>query len=114
MHARVPAFNNVGRHKLWQILEPQTCGLCFTVAELPRLDDLIRLAVLGRHDADGVLDGDARYRRVRKDHEERDGLLLPAIGALFGEVARTTHRQMRTRWERDEHVPLCLQIVQDV
>jgi hypothetical protein len=46
--------------------------------ELPRLDDLVRLADLRRDDADRVLERDARDRRGQEQAHEVERLLLLA------------------------------------
>jgi hypothetical protein len=45
VHLGFATFNNLRRLQLGQVLKPEACGLDFTVAELPRLDDLRRGAM---------------------------------------------------------------------
>ena len=64
-----------------QSLEPEAGCLDLAMPELPRLDDLVRLANLGTDHADRVLDGDAVNRRIEEgtDKGQRIHLLLGAI-----------------------------------
>src|SRR5262249_51445170 len=61
--------NLVRRLKGRKVLQPQARALYPRVTELPRLDNLVRLADVSRDSAGGVLDGDPRDIRV---HQEPD------------------------------------------
>ena len=67
MDTIVPAFYDVGRCQLGEILQPKAGRLGFPVSEHPRLDDLIRFANLAANDADWVLDS---YPLDRCIHEQ--------------------------------------------
>jgi len=58
------------------------------VAELPGLDDLIRLPVFRGHDPYGILDcqrTQASFVPTHELHEEVDAFLLPPVSTLLGE-----------------------------
>ena len=97
--------DDVGGLELRQTLEPEAGRLGLTVTELPRLDDLVGLAPLGRHDAHRVLDGDLGDVSVGELHEEVDGLLLSPVRALGCEPARSADSEVSAGWERNHHVP---------
>src|SRR5580692_10414516 len=75
--------------------------------ELPRLDDLVRLADVGTDDTDGVLDGDPLDRSVHEGlyEAQRLGLLL----ALSLEPARPRDRQMRAGRMGHHEIPYVAQ-----
>ena len=56
----------VSRAEEGEVFEPEAGFLAGVVAELPRLDDLVRLADAAADDADRVLDGDAWYVRLHQ------------------------------------------------
>lgn len=43
MHARFPAFHDVRRLQRCEVAQPQACGFCLAMPELPRLNDLVVL-----------------------------------------------------------------------
>jgi hypothetical protein len=58
VNASGPPFDDSRRLQAWERLEPQARRFRFTVAELPRLDDLIRFANGGGQEPDRVFDCD--------------------------------------------------------
>ena len=100
MHLGFAAFNHVGGLQTWNVLEPQTGGLGFTVAKLPRLDDLLGGGNGAADNADRVLDAPAvDWCRHQHPHEvKRFGLLA----LLAVKMPATRYRQMRA-WRMSNH-----------
>lgn len=107
------ALYNVRRDQLRKILEPEAGCLRLAVPELPRLDDLVGLAIDGGHDPDWVLDGDTWNRRIDQFHKETDGgvlfqfFVLPPAGARDGEVCawrKSNHQIELVKTERLKNV----------
>lgn len=77
-------------------MQPETGCLACIVAELPRLNDLIRLAVQRGHDSNGILYGDAWYRCVHHGHEEVNRRLPPSLRFVRRvQRAAMRHRSIR-------------------
>lgn len=88
MDSWAATIDHIGWLQLGKPVQPQAGGLGLAVAELPRLDNLIRLAVLGGHDAYRVLNGkrsETSFVPMHELHEEVDAFLLSAISTLLGE-----------------------------
>ena len=112
MYARLPAVNNVRRHQIRQILEPQTCRLSFAMPKLPRLNDLIGLANVTANDANGVLQRDTWYgRRKQRFHEFQ---CFGLLHTLLPKPAGTAYGKVGTRRVRDHQIPLAAQQDADV
>ena len=77
MHSRYATIDNLRRLEDRQAFQPKAGRFYFAVSELPRLDDLIRLAPAPGHETDRVFDGDLRDVGIGEQHEEvnRIGLL---------------------------------------
>src|SRR6516225_1181080 len=77
MNTWIATINNIGGNKFWQVFQPQACGLCLAMPELPWLNDLIRLADLRAYDADGIFQGNLLDRCVEKPaHKSKRPLLF--------------------------------------
>jgi hypothetical protein len=92
VYSVVSAIDYVRRRQIWQILKPQTGGLCLAMSKLPWLNDLIWFSVQARHDADGVLKRYSLNRGIGQSHEESSRHGLPSICALFRPPPSTAHR----------------------
>src|SRR5690349_9967588 len=100
-------FNAMRRVQRRQVLQPQARCLRLAVPELPRLDDLIRLAHARRNHTDRVLDGDAVDGRGHEQLHEPDRVLL--LLALLLEPPSSADAEVRTGREGDHHVPAVVQ-----
>lgn len=107
MDAWLSSRNDVRGSEWRQIFEPEARCFCFSVAELPRLDDLIRFADLAGYDADRIFYGYAFYWSGHKASNEVERLLL--LVSFFGEPASAGYRQVRTWRVRDHEVPLVVE-----
>jgi len=72
---------------------------------LPRLDDLIGLAIPRRHNANRVLNRHAQRRTIDEIHEELYGLLLSAVRLLCREPPRPAYRKVVTWRMRHDQAP---------
>jgi hypothetical protein len=97
---------NISRLKFRQILEPKTGCLCFTVPELPRLDNLIGFAPLGRHYTDGVFYSYLFAGRIGNRQKETDCFGLSAVFTFLAEPPCSANGQMGTGRKRYYHIPL--------
>lgn len=70
--------------------------------ELPRLDDLIGLAVDGGHDPDWIFNNYPQDRRVRKRHEKAHSLPLFVLFIL--EPARPANGKVRAGWKGNHQI----------
>lgn len=104
MHSRLSAFHDVCRLERRKVFEPETSRFGFAVTELPRLDDLVRLADFAADDADGVFDADARDGSVHEHTNEVQRLCLFFL-PLF-EPPRTRHRQKPARRMGNHQIPV--------
>jgi len=100
MHASFTAINNLGWLEFWQVLKPQTCGLCLAMAELPWLDRLGWRPDSAANDADGVLDAPAVDRCGHKQPHKVQRLSLLAPFAV--KMPAAGYRQMRA-WRVGNH-----------
>ena len=124
MNPRVPAIDDLRRHKRRKILQPQAGTLGLAVTELPRLDALgevlkVRDPALGVLVHHRVLDGDPLDRRIPEVREE-GGALVQFCPHLFaclagrrdGQPAHARIAQPRTRRVRDhQQIPPIVQKV---
>jgi hypothetical protein len=94
---------DIRRHKLRQVLEPQAGRFSLAMPELPRLDDLIRLANAAADNRNRVLYCDPRYRGVHESVNELKRRLL--FHYLVLEPPRTADRKMGAGGERDHQIP---------
>src|SRR6185436_2225227 len=103
MHSCLPGFDNLCRFQQWQRLQPETCGLDFPVSELPRLNNLVRLADAAADNTDRILQRNHRDGCVKQlTHKVDSGLLLHAFAM---KPTCATHSQMRTWRMRDHQIP---------
>lgn len=107
MHSRLAPFNNICWRQLRQPFQPKACCLRFTVAELPRLNDLVGLANAARNHAYRVLNRNLRYWRIhqRLNEHQRLGLLLH----LVFEPPASAYCQVRAGRVRNHQVPAHVQ-----
>lgn len=76
------------------------------MAELPRLDDLVRFAVNTRHDTYRVFDGySANVRKVREHHKKINATLLSSIRLFSRKVPSAGNREMCAGRECQNHIP---------
>jgi hypothetical protein len=111
MNPWLTPVNDIRRLEWWQRLKPETCFFGFTVPELPRLDDLVRLAYIAGNDRYGILQGDLWDWCIQQDPDKLERLLLPSIRPLLLEPPRPRHGQVLTRRMCNHHVP---PLIQDV
>ena len=105
MNASLTTSYNIGRPEWLQTLEPEAGSLNLTVAELPGLEHLIRLAHLGADDRHGVFQRDHRNRRGEQSAHEIKRLLLDTRLTFGREMTSTRHRQMCARRMAHHQVP---------
>ncbi len=104
----LPALNDVGRHQLGQVVQPEARGLGLPVAKHPRLNDLVGLAVDRGHEANGVLYGPRTAllgHGAHQGHEEVYALLLATVCPLGCPMAGTGDAEVGTRRKADDQVP---------
>lgn len=77
-----------GRNKQWKRLQPQTGRLDLTVAKLPGLHNLVRLANGRGNDRNRVFNRDLRHIGTHKKTHEIKRPLLATIKTLGCEVPR--------------------------
>ena len=107
MNTWTATINNIGGNKFWQVFKPQAGGFCFAVAELPWLNDLIRLADLRAYDADGIFQGNFLDRCVEKPAHKSKRPLLFRFSVL--EPPRTGNCKIGAGWMSDHDVPAITQ-----
>jgi len=100
MHSLLTTLNAVGRGQLGQILQPKASSFDFTVAVLPRLDDLIGRPDRRADHADRVLNAPP-LNRCR--HEEaHEGKRFGLFTLLAMEVARSADGEV-SAWRMSHH-----------
>src|SRR6185312_14568841 len=114
MHASFTACNDACGHEQRQTLEPKTSSLGFTMAELPRLNHLVRLANPAADDADRVFQSDTRNRSRQELGNEHKRPLLHTAGALGFKVPGTGDRQVRAGRMTNHQVPAIANHIENV
>lgn len=93
MNTLYAATNNVRRYELRQTFEPKTRGFGLPVAELPRLNDLIRLAPPCAKNTDWVFNSNLRNVYRGQSLDEGNCLILLSLPTL--EPPRASYSQPR-------------------
>jgi hypothetical protein len=114
VNAGLAPIDNGGGLQQRQVLEPEARCFGFAMPELPRLDNLVRLAYLAADDADGVLYGDAFNRRIHEGLNEIQGALLATVRNLLCEVAGAGYRQIGAGRVGNHQVPSADQMIENV
>jgi hypothetical protein len=112
MYARLPSIDNISGGKKRQVLQPETCCFCFSMPELPRLNDLIRLANPRADNANRILKSnvpDGGTKQVAHKLKRQTLLIL-----LLVKPSCATDSQMRAWWVRNHQVPTIVEYVNHV
>ena len=99
---------NLSRSKKRQILQPKAGFFVLSVAELPRLNDLIGLPKFGAHNTDRVLNGDSRCIESPQCLEKGYRLCLQCRSAFPAPPAIARDGQVRTRHKRYDQIEAAL------
>jgi len=100
MHSRYSFINDVGRPERRQPFQPKTRSLDLPMPELPRLNDLVWLSPVSRHQADGILYRDLWNIRVGEQHEQV--CCLPLLHLPVFPPSSSRNRQIGT-WRVGNH-----------
>lgn len=101
-----------GWHERRQAFKPETSRLRLSVAELPWLDYLVRLAYPARNNAYRVLNRNPFNWCGHQRPHKFQGFRL--FGQLALEPARPTHRQVGARRVKNGDVPTAIKHGQDI
>lgn len=112
MDASLSPGNNVRWIERREILQPKASGLGFAVAELPRLNDLIRLPNAGGNDRNRVLNRDPRDGRRQQEPDKLKGRGLFRL--LEREPPRTASGKVRARRVGHHQVPAIAKYIANV
>lgn len=91
----IPTFGfgkDVRRDKRRRVFQPKACGLCFGMAVMERLDDLVRLANPAADYADGVFNANAWDWQVHQILNKRKRCCL--LWLLVLEIPRSADRKV--------------------